>query len=137
VREQTAAPVPQVHDYTVDYAVDYTSPSDFEWIMMERVVGRPLRERWHEISWLKKQLLVQQVVHTIAQLNQQELPSIGSLYSSDEPSSSYPDCANPDPSKHYHIGEAVQPPFFMGDHIQLFIYRGPFASSNSLVTAHM
>lgn len=37
----------------------------------------------------------------------------------------------------FHIGEAVQPALFMGDHIQLPIYRGPFPSSNSLVTAHM
>jgi aminoglycoside phosphotransferase (APT) family kinase protein len=51
VREQTAVPVPQV----LEYAVNPANSSGFEWIMMERVVGRPLRERWHEISWLNQE----------------------------------------------------------------------------------
>lgn len=130
VREKTSIPVPKV----IAFDADLKNELGFEWILMERLDGQPLREKWHEISWLKKGLLVQQVADFVAQLARLELPGIGSIYTSDNITSNG---VSPPPASDYQIGEAVQPAFFLEDHIQLPIARGPFPNSHAFVAAHM
>jgi hypothetical protein len=117
VRDATAIRTPVV------FACDPSLPNElgFEWMMTERMDSWPLREQWHKLSWLKRQLLVQQVTNLITELDRTKWQLIGSIYQG------WP----------YWIGEAVQLAFFIQDHIKLPIYRSPFPSSNSLVTVHM
>ncbi|KAH7095637.1 kinase-like domain-containing protein [Paraphoma chrysanthemicola] len=130
VREHTTVPVPRV----IACDPDLTNELGFEWILMERLEGRPLREKWHDLSWLKKGLIVQQVADFTAQLSRLKFPLIGSIYSHNVYQH---DEHQPTSNHHYTIGEAVTPTFFIEDHIQFDHPRGPFTTSLSFVTAHM
>ncbi|KAH6860825.1 hypothetical protein BKA58DRAFT_448560 [Alternaria rosae] len=88
---------------------DFEDDLEFEWILMERIPGRPLRKVGSDMSWLHKELLVHQIVDFMVQLYHLELS----------------------------VGEAVIQALFKDDHIQQPIYRGPFASSQSFVNSHM
>jgi aminoglycoside phosphotransferase (APT) family kinase protein len=130
VRENTTIPVPKV----IAHDPGLTNELGFEWILMERLDGRPLREVWHDLSWLKKGLVVQQVAGFIAQLSRLKFTDTGSIYSCD----AYRDNdQQPSDKPDFTIGEAVSPTFFIEDHIQLSTPRGPFPTSYALVTAHM
>ncbi|KAI4641671.1 hypothetical protein J4E93_007769 [Alternaria ventricosa] len=126
LHERTNIPVPEIIADNDDLEDDL----GFEWILMERMPGRPLREVWHKMSWLHKELLVKQIVGFMVQLYYLKLPSIGSLYSEES-------IFDWDRSRNYTVGDAVTQAFFIDDHIQQSIYRGPFASSQSFVNAHM
>jgi aminoglycoside phosphotransferase (APT) family kinase protein len=52
----------------------------FEWMVMERVMGDELGNRWLSLSWLKKELLVRNVVALYAQLFQKRFAAMGNLY---------------------------------------------------------
>ena len=124
--QKTNIPVPEI----AAHSENLEDVLGFEWILMERMPGRPLREVWHEMSWLHKELLVQQIVKFMVQLYHLKLSGIGSLYFNRSPTIS-------GRSTHYTVGEAVTQAFFIDDHIQQPIYRGRFASSQSFVDAHM
>jgi aminoglycoside phosphotransferase len=128
VRETTSIPVPRI----LAYNTDLDNELGFEWILMERINGRPLQECWHELSWLKKGLLVQQVAEFVSELSHLEMFGIGSIYDH------HPDneLKETTPAVERVVGEAVVPLFFVRDHIQLDVHRGPYQSSAEYVTAH-
>lgn len=130
VRTKTTVPVPKV----IAYNADLNNELGFEWILMERVNGRTLRQRWHELSWLKKGLLVEQIVGFMSELSQLKLSCIGSVYQY-HLDSRIQDTKTP-PSLEHVVGEAIRGQFFTGDHIRLDIYRGPYRTSAEYVTAH-
>jgi aminoglycoside phosphotransferase (APT) family kinase protein len=130
VQAKTTIPVPSV----IAYDANLTNALGFEWILMSRLDGQCLRERWHDLSWLKKELLVRQVADFTAQLNRLQQSGLGSIYLTYQAASDDEDTVT---DQSFQVGQAVQPTFFMEDHVRLPIYRGPFSSSNSLVTAHM
>ncbi|KAH7086000.1 kinase-like domain-containing protein [Paraphoma chrysanthemicola] len=119
VREHTTIPVPEV----IAFESDLTNELGFEWVLMERLDGRPLREKWHDLSWLKKGLIVQQVADFVAQLSRFKFSLIGSIYSHNV---CQDDEHQPASNHHFTIDEAVTPTFFIEDHIQLLLPRGPF-----------
>jgi hypothetical protein len=116
VHKKTNVPVPLV----IAYDADLTNELGFEWMLMERIDARPLHEVWHEISWLKKGLLVMQIAAFQAQLFEVELSGIGSLSLEDISAS------NVNPSS-----------FFKGDNITLDIKRGPFRSNQGYLAARL
>jgi aminoglycoside phosphotransferase (APT) family kinase protein len=130
VQENTTIPVPKV----IAYDADLTNELGFEWILMERMNGRSLHEKWHEMSWLKKGLLVQQVAGFTAQLARMQLSGIGSIYHAEAATDADGESVD---IQSYRLGEAVRPTFFLESHIQLPIARGPFTNSEAFVSAHM
>lgn len=83
-------------------------------MLMERVNARSLHEVWHELSWLKKGLLVQNIVGYMSQIFSIQLSRIGSLYLQDDSALSPTTTA-------IEVGEVVQPAFFQSDDITLDI----------------
>lgn len=130
VREKTSIPVPRV----VHFDSDLKNELGSEWILMERLDGQPLREKWHDFSWLPKGLLVMQIADFVAQLSRVQFRGIGSLFFTD---SSLDGDAHSTSSPTYQVSKAVLPHFFIDDHIQLPNSRGPFKYSHDLVAAHM
>lgn len=128
VRAKTSIPVPKV----IAYNADLKNELGFEWILMERINGRPLDECWDRISWLKKGLLIQKLVKFISELSELEFRGIGSLYEYQLNSRLKGITSNVE----YVVGEAILPAFFVGDHIQLDVHRGPYHTSAEFVFAH-
>ncbi|KAJ4359049.1 hypothetical protein N0V95_002511 [Ascochyta clinopodiicola] len=127
IREKTTIPVPQV------FAHDSNSQNElgFEWIIMQRIDAQPLHQIWHEMSWLQKQLIVQKLAVFWVELFNLPLSGIGSICSNnyhtrDERSMN---------GNSYTIGETVLPRFFIGDHVQLDIDRGPYNSGRNYLNA--
>ncbi|KAF1943242.1 hypothetical protein EJ02DRAFT_443490 [Clathrospora elynae] len=116
VRKKTSIPVPQV----IAHDADLKNELGFEWMLMER----------HEVSWLKKSLLVQQIAEYTAQLFRIEFSGIGSLYFE-----GYNNDNND--NNEYTAGETIQPPFFKSTNITLDIPCGPFPSSQAYLTARL
>jgi hypothetical protein len=97
---------------------------------MERVEAQPLHEVWHDMSWLKKGLLVIQIVDLMAQIFRIEMSDIGSLYLSDHDQSQQKDSGD---ATEFTVGETVLPPFFKSSNITLDILRGPFTSIQAYI----
>lgn len=76
IRAKTSIPVPHV----LAYSADLDNEMGFEWILMERVNGRPLEDCWHELSWLQKELLVQKMAQYLTELSCLRFTGIGSVY---------------------------------------------------------
>jgi hypothetical protein len=120
VRENTTIPVPHV----IAFNADVTNELGFEYILMTRLDGRPLREKLHSLSWLKMDLLVQQIADFPAHLSRLKFPEIGSIYPASNDHS-------------FTVGETVLPAFFTQRHVQLStIPRGPLSNSHAFVAAH-
>jgi hypothetical protein len=129
VRERTDIPVPLVMAYDADLANEL----DFEWMLMQFIDARPLHEVWHEMSWLKKGLLVMRIAEFQAQLFNIEFSGIGSLSLADDSASHI----NAPPDSTVVVGEIVQPAFFKGDNVTLDINRGPFRNSQEYLAARL
>ncbi|KAJ8115131.1 hypothetical protein OPT61_g3156 [Boeremia exigua] len=129
IRKTTSIPVPEV----ITYDANFNNKLGFEWILMERVHCRPLEERWSELSWLKKGLLIQKLVQFMSELSHLELNEIGSIFEHHSDSRTN----ESKPVVEHAIGEAVLPAFFMGDHVQQEMYRGPYSTGAEYVSAHM
>jgi hypothetical protein len=76
VRAHTDVPVPRV------IAFDATRDNDvgLEWILMERLPGRPLEESWRTMTWEAKEAVVMRVAHIAAQLFRLRFPRIGNIF---------------------------------------------------------
>ncbi|KAF7297640.1 Phosphotransferase enzyme family-domain-containing protein [Mycena kentingensis (nom. inval.)] len=118
VREHTQIPVPKVlasQDNRINAGAS-EDELDFEWMLMERMPGQPLYKVWRNLSMQQKVALVEQLAGFQAQLHansQLGFSGIGTL----QPG------ATPSP------GRVVSHEFFMGDHVQYDVPRGPFRSS--------
>ena len=129
VHEVTSLPVPRV----IASDSNLHNELGFEWMIMECIDARPLFDVWQEVSWLKKQLLVQQVAAFCVRLNDVHLSGIGSLcYGKDD---SGRGIATGD--KTFCTGEVVLPSYFMEDAIMLDIDRGPYNSSRTYLGARL
>lgn len=125
IRKYTTIAVPQI----VAHDSNLKNELGFEWIIMERFEAQPLDELWHQMSWLKKQLVVQQLALYWTELLSIRLSKIGSIHTAN---TDQPDRVFVEP---YEVGEIVLPEFFVGDHIQLDIDRGPYNSSRNYLGA--
>jgi hypothetical protein len=129
VHETTTLPVPRV----IASDSNLQNELGFEWIIMECIDARPLFDAWQEVSWLKKQLIVQQVATFCAQLVDTNLSGIGSLYYGKDGSGRGITTGHHD----FRTGEIVLPTFFMEDAIKLDIDRGPYNSSRTYLGARL
>ncbi|KAL8992780.1 MAG: hypothetical protein Q9188_007499, partial [Gyalolechia gomerana] len=74
--EHHGFPVPKIYDYSTTAA----NPVGAEYVIMEKVSGKPLRTRWHSLTLDDKCKVLDQLVQVEAALFSIELPASGSIY---------------------------------------------------------
>lgn len=160
VRENTSLPVPEVLAYQADRA----SAIGFEWIAMTKTPGKPLAERWWDISFPAKEEIVCQLALFCSDTFRTQVRGIGNLFpDSIVPGSTlarahkvegtknstpqYPSqvqdssragavIASQDPSP-LRAQRIVSAAFIWDDHIHQDIPRGPFESSKDWLSARL
>ncbi|KNG48669.1 kinase-like protein [Stemphylium lycopersici] len=142
IRHHTDIPAPQV------FRSQATNDNElqFEWMLMERIPGSKLSDRWRDMSWLKKEVLVRKAVSHAAQLFKPRFNRLGNLYSTKElqklSSSNIPDVsllgaeASTD-STNFCLSKVVSMPFFWGKRADRNVLRGPFKSSKDWLAAQL
>ncbi|PYI04636.1 phosphotransferase family protein [Aspergillus sclerotiicarbonarius CBS 121057] len=112
-------PVPRVYAYSTDAK----NPVGSEYIIMEKLPGRPLGDRWFELSDRERLKVLLQLVQLEAKLHAIELPASGSIYyASDLPSDS-PRIVIPDSD--FCIGPNAALQWWFAERSSLRIDRGP------------
>lgn len=132
VHENTSVPVPKV------FGFDDSNDNEigFEWILMEYMQGTSARKRWRTMSMEQKVALTKRFAvfqFELSGLEKQEsaFKGIGTL---DSPEIDLP-VASKEPQTTAAPGRLVFPGFFMGDHLEYDIPRGPFRSSCDWLSA--
>lgn len=147
VSKHTDIPAPKI------FAVDHSNNNElgFEWMMMERVAGRPIEMPgdWSKVSWLKKELLARSVISYMVQLFQKRFKRIGSLYiiddlqqlsESERPSTAPVTSVTPEGtsnSTEYHLSDIISVLFFYIDHLTHDVPRGMFHHSRDWLAARL
>jgi Phosphotransferase enzyme family len=119
----TSIPAPKV----IAYNGKGKDAIDFEWILMNKLPGKPLSDCCRSIPLAAKIRLVRQLAAHSAALFQHQLRSIGNLYgekTSHGANSSF-------------IGRVVSMHFFWGERVHMNVFRGPFRWSNHWMRARL
>ena len=118
VRRYTSIPVPKVYAY--DSSTD--NKLGFEWIMMEKIAGKPISDFWDIYSHEKDDLdmatklqLARTVAEWVHQLSKLRFDMSGSLYI---------DWDSPEPR--FKLGRVVEGNYFRGRRLAYKVFRGPF-----------
>ncbi|KAK7686686.1 hypothetical protein QCA50_010286 [Cerrena zonata] len=127
VRRHGTELVPKVFEFDVDIS----SPENiigFEWIIMEKLPGVSLEERWQELTWDAKEGLIKTIVSILAKLFDHPLSTIGNIYPQPNttPTSNTPT-----------VGRIVSMVFFWNKHATQDVNRGPFRSSHDWLVARL
>lgn len=69
-------PVPKV----LYYSTDADNPVGAEFMIMEKLPGRPIGDRWFDLTEDERLKIISEVVQTEAKLSKIELPAYGSVY---------------------------------------------------------
>ncbi|KLU87237.1 hypothetical protein MAPG_06238 [Magnaporthiopsis poae ATCC 64411] len=124
-RRHTSLPVPEL----IAHSATRANPIGFEWILMEKLPGKPLASAWAEMEYSAKERLVKKVAVYYADAFGSQLRGIGNIY---------PDASstlqNEEPPA---VQRIVSMQFFWGDHIQQDVPRGPFRSSGEWISAYL
>ncbi|KAH8664769.1 kinase-like domain-containing protein [Ilyonectria robusta] len=124
VQERTSVPVPRIYAFDSNLRPDV----GFEWIIMERMPGKPLRQQWRSMSIDAKAALVRTVAQFQAELLRpaNRFTSLGNILEADRDSVGI-----------FRIGPMVSPVFFWGPQKQLDKISGPFESSHDWLLARL
>ena len=125
VRQHTDIPVPKV----VAFDASNDNELGFEWILMEKMPGKPLAENWRTMSWTAKETLVRRLALYAAQLFRKKFDLIGGLYHKQSYSITS--------KTSFKIDRIVSPQFFWADHVKQDVPRGPFKSSYDWLFARL
>lgn len=119
IKRHTTIPVPTV------FAHDSSSDNElgFEWILMEKVPGKPLRDIWSSLSDNSKVVITREIANYILQMRKNcVFDKIGGLYR--------------DVNGEFTIGSIVTQFMFMGSRRQLLSRnRGPYHHDSEFVRA--
>ncbi|KAI0045349.1 kinase-like protein [Auriscalpium vulgare] len=128
VRQRCTELVPRVlaYDACTDAQVNSLG---FEWMIMEKLPGTVLEERWNEISWEAKEQLVKTLVGIIGRLHDHPLSGIGNIYPPQE------GALTPAPTP--AVDRIVAMAFFWDKHSDQDVPRGPFHSSHDWLAARL
>ncbi|KAE8367076.1 phosphotransferase enzyme family-domain-containing protein [Aspergillus caelatus] len=141
LRQKTSIPVPEV--------VAWSSTSDnalgYEWILLKKVEGVPLEQKWRAISLETKIQISERLAAYAAELRSLPFDRIGSLYfegtnTSAETNSSAQDSQQIKFMSSYlgkgvEVGQMVLPFFFFKRRLYIPSNRGPFANSLQYLSA--
>ncbi|KAH7010312.1 kinase-like domain-containing protein [Ilyonectria destructans] len=123
VQERTSLPVPRIYAFDSNLRPDV----GFEWIIMERMPGKPLRHQWRSMSIDAKAALVRAVAQFQAELlcPANRFTSVGNILEADRASGTF------------RIGPMVSPIFFWGPHKRPDTPCDPFESSHDWLLARL
>ncbi|KAK4246190.1 phosphotransferase enzyme family-domain-containing protein [Corynascus novoguineensis] len=142
VRENTSLPVPEV----ISYQADRTSAIGFEWIVMSKMPGTSLRDRWRDVVFSAKEEIVRRLALFCSETFRAQLRGIGNLFLDDTeaststtfsqksrpvPGSSVQDCGS------FRVQRIVSSEFIWDSHIHAEVSRGPFKSSKDWLLARL
>ncbi|KAM5439801.1 hypothetical protein MferCBS31731_004211 [Microsporum ferrugineum] len=137
VRENTSLPVPRVVAYNSSHANELR----FEWILMEKMAGRPLADVWGSMTWVLKEELTAGIARHSAELFSRRLSGIGNLYFATG-LDNFTDRTEPSNSQkceaaRFVLGRIVSMPFFWGNHFTYDIPRGAFDLGSEWLSARL
>ena len=117
VRHATSIPVPVI------YAFDSNPANEFgwEWMLMERVQGRPLNDVWDTMKFDTKQNLARKIANCMAELSQYKFNKLGSIFMRFRQG-----------HIDFYIGPSIHEQLFERDHLLHAVNRGPFESVQAL-----
>ena len=122
MRRFTSLPVPKI----ISYHANRDNLLGFEWILMEKMPGRPLEDAWKSMHFSAKEQLVRNLAAYSSCLFKNQLRGIGNIY--------------PDSSilpRSPIVQRIVPPQFFVGVHILQDLPRGPFCSSKDWIFSYL
>ncbi|KZW03743.1 kinase-like protein [Exidia glandulosa HHB12029] len=103
-----------------------STPLGFEWMIMEKLPGTVLEDRWRTMSFAAKEDLVRTLVGVLANLYEHPLRGIGNIYLQDDDDTSQPT-----------VNRIVSMVFFWDQHRKQDVPRGPFRSSAEWLSARL
>ncbi|KAK3293067.1 phosphotransferase enzyme family-domain-containing protein [Chaetomium fimeti] len=130
VRDNTSLPVPEI----ISFQADRTSTIGFEWIVMSKMPGRSLGDRWRDVTLSAKEEIVRRFALFYSETFHNQLRGIGNLFLDD---------AGPGPgssAQHrgsFRLQRIVSNEFLWDGHIHTQVSRGPFQSSRDWFLARL
>ena len=145
-------PLPRI----ITYHASRENSIGFEWIIMTRMPGTPLKDLWRSLSFSEKTSLVGESAAFSSCLFRKQFQGIGNLYEKKSilNDSGLPEATWPARSQVYSnksplsekehmpagppdVGRIVSMHFFWGSHILQDVHRGPFTSSSDWITSRL
>ncbi|KAK4096662.1 kinase-like protein [Parathielavia hyrcaniae] len=118
VRHNTSLPVPGVFSYQADR----NNAIGFEWIVMSKMPGRSLGDRWRDVSFSAKEEITRRLAVFCSETFRSQLRGIGNLYRDGDS---------------FNVGRIVSSDFIWDNHIHAPVSRGPFQSSRDWLLARL
>jgi hypothetical protein len=120
---QHGLPVPKV----LKYAASTSNPFGAEYIIMEKIPGRPLGDAWFRLDETQRLKVIKQVVSLEAKLFDIDLPAYGSIYKKHDLAADVPRVTipSPDGSDEFCMGPDASLRWWHMQREQLAIDRGP------------
>jgi aminoglycoside phosphotransferase (APT) family kinase protein len=122
VRDNTSLPVPEV----IAYQADRTSSIGFEWIVMSKMPGRSLHDRWRDVSFPAKEDVVRRLAAFCSDTFRAQLRGIGNVYLDDTGD-----------RRTFRVGRIVSTEFIWDSYVHAPVSRGPFQSSRDWLLARL
>ncbi|KAL2258392.1 hypothetical protein VTK26DRAFT_8318 [Humicola hyalothermophila] len=130
VLDNTSLPVPKV----LSYQSDRTSTVGFEWIVMSRMPGRSLHDRWRDVAFSAKEQIVRRLAGFCSDTFRAQLRGIGNLFLDD--TGPVPDSSAQDRGS-FRVQRIVSGEFIWEGRIHAQVSRGPFQSSRDWLVARL
>ncbi|MCJ1365319.1 hypothetical protein MMC16_004440 [Acarospora aff. strigata] len=120
VRLYTSIPAPKI------FAWDSSSENElgFEWMLMEKMPGKPLAKVWDSLEYMSKLHVAKRVAEWVDELSRRRFGQIGSLYHSSKRNLGG-----------FEVGRAVNFDLYRGRCLLYDIERGPFQSARQFYQA--
>ncbi|KAK2810754.1 hypothetical protein FQN49_008517 [Arthroderma sp. PD_2] len=124
IQQHTSLPAPRVVAY------DHSNANElgFEWILMEKMPGRPLANVWGSMAWAQKEKLAAKIAHYSAELFSRRLSRIGNPFFTKQCGTrdmTQVHLQNDGPAE-FVVDRIVSMQFFWDDHFSHDVPRGPY-----------
>jgi len=123
-------PVPKV----LNYSTNAKNPVGTEFVIMEKLSGRPIGDRWFGLSEDQRLKVISEVVQMEAKLSKVDLPAYGSIYYRHDLPADVPHTiiASTSDNKQLCVGPDVSLRWWYKERGSLHVQRGPCKSSSYL-----
>ena len=128
--DNTSLPVPEV----ISYQADRTSAIGFEWIIMSKMPGRSLGDRWRDVTFSAKGEIVRRLAAFCSDTFRAQLQGIGNLFLDDTGPVSGSSAHN---RGSFRVQRIVSSEFIWENRIHSQVFRGPFQRSRDWISARL
>jgi aminoglycoside phosphotransferase (APT) family kinase protein len=133
VRESTSLPVPEVISYQADRSA---SAVGFEWIVMSKMPGKSLHDRWRDVAFSAKEEIARRLAAFCADTFRAQLRGIGNLFIGDD-TGPVPGGSFAQEHGSFRVQRIVSSEFLWDSYIHAPVSRGPFPSSRDWLLARL